>query len=191
MRIGLLHEGSTDERPLRSIVSRILETEGVNHPSWSSKNAEGPIVSELKKAFAFYKKANPSVNLVVVVSDTDWAPGKCREVKNKTSELAEFIEFAVGCPEKEIEDWLTADEGVVRRYFSIQGAEPVCRRGETCKNALSRLYTEGNFDIDITIHDVYDDLAKGLDLDALARNKSEFRVFQSDLIGAVRRVRNT
>ncbi len=182
MKIGLLYEGSLDEKPLQIIIKRILleiksDLQDIN---FVLKEAHGGIEGQIRiAAVLFYDTYG--CDLAVFVSDTDGKDSKCKRIKALVSKYCKRINlsspYITGCPDPELEQWYLDEENAIKQIFSLSGSTRLPYDQMTPKERLNRIIDDNNKDITVTPREIYSEIAGILNLRKLYMSNTSFKTF--------------
>lgn len=183
MKIGLLCEGDSDERPLQIIIERIiseLRQSQAKRLSFVTKSAQGSIESLIRISAILFYNTN-DCDLAVFITDSDGKSDKCKRIKSLVSTHCKRIRpsgsYIVACPDTELEQWLLDEENAIKQIFSLAGNLPLPYEGMTPKERLLRIIHENGKDITVTESDMYAKVAALMNLKTLCMRNKSFKSF--------------
>lgn len=185
MKIGLLYEGDLDEKPLITVVRRlILKIKPSIQPTFFPQPANGSIDNQIRiSVFLFFKTYG--CDLAIFIADTDGKVIKKRKISASVSrycrQLAPLSLHAVAFPDPELEQWFLDEENSIKNILNLQGDKQLPYSDMGSKERLQRIIKENNKDITLTQNDIYTKIAETMDFGKLLMRAPSFKKFFNSL----------
>lgn len=192
MTIGLLYEGTLDEKPLEVIIEKVIGLvgrQGVHNIKFISRPASGSIEGYIKSsAILFYDTYN--CNLAFFIADTDGDDKKISRIRASVSKHCRKINSSsvnvVGCPDPELEQWLIDEENAIKQVFSLPSVKPLpFNEIAHPKERLQKIISIYNRDITVTRSELYAKVVNLMNLDKLRMNSPSFKSFYNSIQKAI------
>ncbi len=182
MKIGLLYEGDLDEKPLQILIKRIIQkiNPQISEFNFIPKPCGGSIEGHIRLAAILFFTTHES-DIAVFIADTDGDNRKKSRIRaavtRECRKINSSAKYAVGCPDKEFEQWILDEENSVKQLFSLPGVKPLPYPDMNAKERLKKIIDENNTDITLSIGEIYGKLTERIDIDTLIRRSPSFKSF--------------
>ena len=188
LSVGLAYEGERDKEPLLILVEKILGPLGFSYVITRSVTPRTGIIGSVKLYLKVFFSVE-RVDIAILVTDQDVAKGVDDRKKHIRSIIQEvnstYLNFcAIGVCIPHFEAWLVADQNNLKNIFSFPSEDPL----PDCSSP-KRLIEELHKAMPIpkpTLHEVYNHLAEGVDIEILRKISSDFNLFADELIAAAK-----
>lgn len=181
IRVGLLFEGTLDEKPFKILIKRIRPNLKIDFILYK---ADGGTENKLKPASTYFFE-NEQVDFAVFHSDLDGVRGRRRKINTWIkryidSERPEAVivpAFIDPC----FESWIICEECALKKIYSISGSSQLPHSTLHPKKQLSQIDAELNTDITRRREDAYLEAVKILDIELLSKRDKDFKKFKDAL----------
>ena len=182
MKIGLLCEGHSDEKPLQILIKRIISEikPSIENISFVSQYTEGSIDSKIRSSAILFLDTH-ECDIAIFVTDTDGKMEKCRRIRtmvmNYCKQVNSSVNYVTGCPDPELEQWFLDEENAIKGIFRLSGDLPLPYNDLPSKERLQKIINDNNKDITLTKNDYYVRVSSIMHLGKLYNSSKSFKSF--------------
>lgn len=182
MKIGLLCEGHSDEKPLIILIKRIISEikPELQDLTFISQYTEGSIDSKIRSSAILFFDTR-GCDIAIFVTDTDGKMEKCRRIRSLVNNYCRKInssaKYITGCPDPELEQWFLDEENATKGVFHLSGELPLPYSALPSKERFHKIIDNYNKDITLTRNDYYIRISFIMHLGKLYNSSKSFKSF--------------
>src|SRR3989338_1104254 len=183
IHLGIAYEGELDIEPVQILIERILEP--LCQITIKRKISPHTCIIGYVSSYTTIFFVQDCVDIAIYLTDQDESSddrrGQVIEKIRKVNPL--YLDFsAIGICDPHFEKWLIVDHNTAKKVFKIENhSVPLPHNDKTPKYQIATLKNVMK-DNQPSLHEVYNSLARELDIDFVRTNCLDFNVFCENLI---------